>query len=143
MKVLVLGLAGALALASTAVAATTRAELTAPITAFNDAFAKGDLKAAAATYLPDVSITDVKARRLGDSLEVRARLEKGGNAAYLGTITYALEDVSGQMASAVFDTGAERQGGCRCQLRTPMLQRPDWHFGGQSTRSIGQKDRYR
>ena len=58
MKVLVLGLAGALALASTAVAATTRAELTAPITAFNDAFAKGDLKAAAATYLPDVSITD-------------------------------------------------------------------------------------
>jgi ketosteroid isomerase-like protein len=58
MRVLVLGLAGSLTLGSVAVAATTRAELTAPITAFDDAFAKGDLKAAAAAYAPDVSIID-------------------------------------------------------------------------------------
>src|ERR1700679_2871949 len=58
MRVLMLGLASSLALGSAAVAATTRAELTAPITAFNDAFAKGDLKAAAAAYAPDVSIID-------------------------------------------------------------------------------------
>ncbi|HLZ84941.1 MAG TPA: nuclear transport factor 2 family protein [Caulobacteraceae bacterium] len=58
MRVLWLGLAGSLALGGAAAAATTRAELTAPITAFNDAFAKGDVKAAAATYAPDVSITD-------------------------------------------------------------------------------------
>jgi ketosteroid isomerase-like protein len=59
MKSLILGLAGSLAVASTAAAATTsRAELTAPITAFTDAFAKGDLKAAATAYGPDVSIID-------------------------------------------------------------------------------------
>jgi ketosteroid isomerase-like protein len=58
MRVLMLGLAASLALGSTALAATTRAELTAPITAFNDAFAKGDLKAAAAAFASDVSITD-------------------------------------------------------------------------------------
>jgi ketosteroid isomerase-like protein len=58
MKVLMLGLAGSLALGSTAVAATTRAELTAPITTFVDAFDKGDVKAAAAPYVSDVSIID-------------------------------------------------------------------------------------
>ena len=58
MRVLVLGLVSSFALGSVAAAATTRAELTAPITAFNDAFAKGDLKGAAAAYAPDVSITD-------------------------------------------------------------------------------------
>ena len=49
----------------------------------------------------NVTISEVKARRLGDSLEVRARLEKGGNAAYLGTITYALEDMNGQVVRSV------------------------------------------
>jgi ketosteroid isomerase-like protein len=58
MRVLMLGLAAALTVAGMATAATTRAELTAPITAFNDAFAKGDLKGAAAAYTADVSITD-------------------------------------------------------------------------------------
>src|ERR1700722_17142164 len=58
MKLLMLGLAASLAIASGAVAATTKAELTAPITAFDDAFAKGDMKAAAAAYGPDVSIVD-------------------------------------------------------------------------------------
>ena len=58
MRAFGLGVAASLALASGAVAAPTRAELTAPITAFNDAFAKGDLKSAAAAYVPDVSITD-------------------------------------------------------------------------------------
>ena len=58
MKPLLLGLAASLAIAGGAVAATTRAELTAPIQAFDDAFAKGDLKAAAAAYASDVSITD-------------------------------------------------------------------------------------
>jgi len=58
MRALGLGVAAALALASGAATAATRAELTAPIAAFNDAFAKGDLKAAAAAYTPDVSITD-------------------------------------------------------------------------------------
>jgi ketosteroid isomerase-like protein len=63
MRVLMLGLAGSLglggmALGGMAAAATTRAELTAPITAFVDAFDKGDVKAAAAPYIADVSIID-------------------------------------------------------------------------------------
>ncbi len=58
MRFLVLGLAGSLALGGVAAGATTRAELTAPITTFVDAFDKGDMKTAAATYAQDVSITD-------------------------------------------------------------------------------------
>jgi P pilus assembly chaperone PapD len=48
-----------------------------------------------------IAIGDIKARRLGDSLEVRASLEHAGNAAYLGTITYALEDMTGRVVRSV------------------------------------------
>ena len=58
MRFLMLGLVGSLVLGGAAAAATTRPELTAPITAFVDALGKGDMKAAAATYAPDVSIID-------------------------------------------------------------------------------------
>ncbi|MDB5481162.1 MAG: hypothetical protein JWO83_2215 [Caulobacteraceae bacterium] len=58
MRVLMLGLAGSLALGSMALAATPRAELTAPITTFIDAFDKGDSKTAAATHMADVTIID-------------------------------------------------------------------------------------
>lgn len=58
MKILVLGTACCLVLGGAATAATTRAELTAPITTFMDAFDKGDVKAAAAPFTADVSIID-------------------------------------------------------------------------------------
>ena len=53
-----LGLASGLALGGAASAATTRAELTAPITTFIGNFDKGDAKAAAAPFLPQVTIID-------------------------------------------------------------------------------------
>jgi len=57
-KPLILGLAPWLALGGIATAATTRADLTAPITTFIDAFDKGDAKTAAAQNLPDITIID-------------------------------------------------------------------------------------
>jgi ketosteroid isomerase-like protein len=58
MRTLILGLASFLAVAGATSAATTRAELTAPITSFMDAFDKGDMKTATAAYAADVSIID-------------------------------------------------------------------------------------
>jgi ketosteroid isomerase-like protein len=57
-KPLLLGLAPWLALGGIAGAATTREDLTGPITTFIDAFDKGDAKTAGATHLPDVTIID-------------------------------------------------------------------------------------
>lgn len=48
-----------------------------------------------------IVLSNGRARQVGDSLEVRARLEHGGNAAYLGTIQYALEDVAGRVLRSV------------------------------------------
>lgn len=58
MKLVISSAVAALAVAGTVSAASPRAEVMAPVNAFNDAFAKGDMKAAAATYAPDVSIVD-------------------------------------------------------------------------------------
>ena len=48
-----------------------------------------------------IVLSDGRARQVGDSLEVRARLEHGGNAAYLGTIQFAIEDMTGRTLRSV------------------------------------------
>ncbi len=58
MRTLGLGLLAAMTMAGSAVAATSTADLTAPIHTFLDAFDKGDIKTAASTHLPDAVIID-------------------------------------------------------------------------------------